>query len=191
MTGWRLTSLMPAMMRCLSSYFEATRMWRKTERANLEKKPSTRLSQEPCLGVKVNSKRSVAWRRPLGARARNVRQSSNILTAHRQFDRIPPSCITPILVQPIANEESTNRLPVPLRPVSWNRSSSRPRPFEERLAPHSSDAAARASVERQCCVKRGGAGAGGGLRGVTPPFRPDTPRVVARGGLYQFCIRVS
>ena len=92
MTGWRLTSLMPAMMRCLSSYFEATRMWRKTERANLEKKPSTRLSQEPCLGVKVNSKRSVAWRRPLGARARNVRQSSNILTAHRQFDRIPPSC---------------------------------------------------------------------------------------------------
>jgi hypothetical protein len=33
------------------------------------------------------------------------------------------SAITPILVQPIANEESTNRLPVPLRPVSWNRSS--------------------------------------------------------------------
>ena len=27
------------------------------ERASLEKKPSTRLSQEPCLGVKVNSKR--------------------------------------------------------------------------------------------------------------------------------------
>jgi hypothetical protein len=67
-------------------------MWRKTERANLEKKPSTRLSQEPCLGVKVNLKRSVARRRPLGARARNVHQSSNILTAHRQFDRIPPSC---------------------------------------------------------------------------------------------------
>ena len=32
-------------------------MWRRTERASLEKKPSTRLSQEPCLGVKVNSKR--------------------------------------------------------------------------------------------------------------------------------------
>jgi hypothetical protein len=30
-------------------------MWRRTERASLEKKPSTRLSQEPCLGVKVNS----------------------------------------------------------------------------------------------------------------------------------------
>jgi hypothetical protein len=45
------------MMRCLSSYFEATRMWRRTERANLEKKPSIKLSQEPCLGVKVNSKR--------------------------------------------------------------------------------------------------------------------------------------
>src|SRR4030095_8727781 len=44
---------MPAMMRSLSSCFEATRMWRRTERANLEKNPSTRLSQEPCLGVKV------------------------------------------------------------------------------------------------------------------------------------------
>jgi hypothetical protein len=32
-------------------------MWRSTERASLEKKPSTRLSQEPCVGVKVNSKR--------------------------------------------------------------------------------------------------------------------------------------
>ena len=57
MTGWRLTSSMPAMMRSLSSCFDATRMWRRTERANLEKKPSMRLSQEPCLGVKVNSKR--------------------------------------------------------------------------------------------------------------------------------------
>jgi hypothetical protein len=52
-----LTCLMPAMMRSLSSSFEATRMWRRTERANLEKKPSTRLSHEPCLGVKVNWKR--------------------------------------------------------------------------------------------------------------------------------------
>ena len=32
-------------------------MWRSTERASLEKKPSMRLSHEPCLGVKVNSKR--------------------------------------------------------------------------------------------------------------------------------------
>jgi hypothetical protein len=39
MTGWRLTSSMPAMMRSLSSCFEATRMWRRTERANLEKNP--------------------------------------------------------------------------------------------------------------------------------------------------------
>jgi hypothetical protein len=31
-------------------------MWRRTERASLEKKPSTRFSQEPCLGVNVNSK---------------------------------------------------------------------------------------------------------------------------------------
>src|SRR5208337_3244097 len=42
---------MAAMMRCLSSCLDATRMWRRTERASLEKKPSTRLSQEPCLGV--------------------------------------------------------------------------------------------------------------------------------------------
>ena len=67
MTGYRLTSSIPPMMRSLSSCFDATRMWRRTERANLEKKPSMRLSQEPCLGVKVNSKRltglvaSQAW----------------------------------------------------------------------------------------------------------------------------------
>src|SRR6202521_6116434 len=60
MTGWRFTSSMPAIMRCLSSCFEVTRMWRKTDRANLEKKPSMRLSHEPCLGVKVN------WKRPGG-----------------------------------------------------------------------------------------------------------------------------
>src|SRR5207342_1452591 len=48
---------MAAMIRSLSSCLDATRMWRSTERASLEKKPSTRLSQEPCLGVKVNSKR--------------------------------------------------------------------------------------------------------------------------------------
>ncbi len=41
MTGWPLTSSMPAMMRCFSSCFDVTRMWRNTERANLEKKPST------------------------------------------------------------------------------------------------------------------------------------------------------
>ena len=64
MTGWRLTSSMPAMMRSLSSCFEATRMWRRTERANLEKKPSMRLSHEPCLGVKVNSKRPLVGGEP-------------------------------------------------------------------------------------------------------------------------------
>jgi hypothetical protein len=50
-----------AMRRSLSSCLDATRMWRSTERASLEKKPSTRLSQEPCLGVKVNSKRCAGW----------------------------------------------------------------------------------------------------------------------------------
>src|SRR5208282_1681550 len=56
-TGCRLNSSMAAMLRFLSSCLDATRIWRSTERASLEKKPSTRLSQEPCLGVKVNSKR--------------------------------------------------------------------------------------------------------------------------------------
>src|SRR5208337_1700790 len=53
----RLKSSMAAMMRSLSSFLDATRMWRRIERASLEKKPSMRLSQEPCLGVKINSKR--------------------------------------------------------------------------------------------------------------------------------------
>ena len=34
--------MMPSVMRSLSSCFEATRIWRRTERANLEKKPSMR-----------------------------------------------------------------------------------------------------------------------------------------------------
>jgi hypothetical protein len=59
--------------------------------------------------------------RPLGARARNPRQSINILTAHRQFDRMPPSCHHTNPRSANANEESTNRLPVPPRLVSWNR----------------------------------------------------------------------
>ena len=37
-------------------------MWRSTERASLENKPSMRLSQEPCVGVKVNSKRCAGCR---------------------------------------------------------------------------------------------------------------------------------
>ena len=45
------------MMRSLSSSLVATRIWRSTERASLEKKPSTSVSHEPCLGVKMNSKR--------------------------------------------------------------------------------------------------------------------------------------
>ena len=78
MTGWRLTSSMPAMMRCLSSCFDVTRIWRRTERANLEKKPSIRLSQEPCLGVKVKSKRpGFPW--PVPARS-----------YHRHEDARPP-----------------------------------------------------------------------------------------------------
>ena len=53
----RLMSSMAARILSFSSCLEATRMCRRTERASLEKKPSMRLSQEPCLGVKVNAKR--------------------------------------------------------------------------------------------------------------------------------------
>jgi hypothetical protein len=42
-------------------------MWRRTERASFEKKLSTRLSQEPCFGAKVNSKG-----RAVGAAARRA-----------------------------------------------------------------------------------------------------------------------
>ena len=59
--GVAVEMVMAAMMRSLSSCLDATRMWRRTERASLEKKPSTRLSQEPCLGVKMNSKRPTGW----------------------------------------------------------------------------------------------------------------------------------
>ena len=45
---------------------------------------------------------------------------------HRSSPIRPHAAITPVLVQPIANEESTNSLSVPLRLVSWNRSSSTP-----------------------------------------------------------------
>jgi len=41
----------------LSSALDATRMWRSMERAILEKKPSTRLSHEPCLGVNTKQNR--------------------------------------------------------------------------------------------------------------------------------------
>ena len=47
---WIALKSSTAAMRRLSSCLEATRMWRRTERASLEKKPSTRLSQEPGWG---------------------------------------------------------------------------------------------------------------------------------------------
>src|SRR6266478_3559592 len=50
MTGCRLTSLMPSMMRSFSSCFDATRMWRRTERANLEKKPLDEVEPGAVLG---------------------------------------------------------------------------------------------------------------------------------------------
>jgi hypothetical protein len=41
-----LKKFIAAMMRSLSFCLDATRMWRRTERVSLEKKPSMRLSQE-------------------------------------------------------------------------------------------------------------------------------------------------
>jgi hypothetical protein len=52
-------SLMKTSRRSLSSCLEATRMWRSGERASLEKKPSMRLSHDPCVGVNVNVKRPI------------------------------------------------------------------------------------------------------------------------------------
>src|SRR5215468_974029 len=50
MTGSRLRSLMNSMMRCFNSCVELTRMWRSTERAALEKKPSTRVEPGTVFG---------------------------------------------------------------------------------------------------------------------------------------------
>src|SRR2546421_572860 len=50
---------MKAIGRSLSSCLEVTRMWRSTERASLEKKPSMRLSHDPCVGVNVKVKRPI------------------------------------------------------------------------------------------------------------------------------------
>src|SRR5207237_2908755 len=43
----------------LEFVLELTRMWRSTERASLEKKPSMRLSHDPCVGVNVKVKRPI------------------------------------------------------------------------------------------------------------------------------------
>ena len=45
------------MILVLSSALDATRIWRSIERVIFEKKPSTRLSHEPCLGVNTKQKR--------------------------------------------------------------------------------------------------------------------------------------
>jgi hypothetical protein len=62
------------------------------------------------------------------ARCASTKCPSIVQYPHRSSPIQPHTAIAPILVQPIANVESTNRLRVSLRPVSWNRSSSRPRP---------------------------------------------------------------
>src|SRR5450755_2905580 len=57
------------MMRSLSSCLDVTRMWRRTDRASLEKKPSTRLSHEPCFReVGVNDFRVATEQRELSTK---------------------------------------------------------------------------------------------------------------------------
>ena len=97
MTGWRLTSSIPAMMRSLSSCFDVTRMWRRIERANLEKKPSMRLSQEPCLGVKgeleavrrLSGEPSLGFSGDVGRMVVEVSSGSSAIGA-RRFQAITP-----------------------------------------------------------------------------------------------------
>jgi hypothetical protein len=50
-TGEALISVMPVVMRCLSSAVEVTRVCCRNVRAIFENAHSIRLSQEPCLGV--------------------------------------------------------------------------------------------------------------------------------------------
>ena len=50
---------MKAIRRSVSSCLELTRMWRNSERASLEKKPSMSLSHEPWDGVNVKVKRQI------------------------------------------------------------------------------------------------------------------------------------
>ena len=52
-------SAIKAVRRSLSSCLERTRMWRRTERASFEKKPSMRLSHDPWVGVNVKVKRPI------------------------------------------------------------------------------------------------------------------------------------
>ena len=60
MTGWRLTSSMPAMMRCFSSCFDVTRIWRRTERANFREEAFDQVEPGAVLGRE--GKVEAAWR---------------------------------------------------------------------------------------------------------------------------------
>src|ERR1700751_6333917 len=74
------------------------------------------------LAISEKHLRTLHPARRLGSRARNGQQARNLAVIHRQLDRLTPSChdTTP---RSVSNEESTNMLPVPSMPVSWNRSS--------------------------------------------------------------------
>jgi hypothetical protein len=63
LTGWRFTWSMPAIavMRSLSSCFEVTRMWRKTDRANLEKNVAPRFANRKTRNPPSNHGFHDAW----------------------------------------------------------------------------------------------------------------------------------
>src|SRR5215471_2368174 len=65
-------SAIKAIRRSPSSCLELTRMWGSTERASLEKKPSMRLSHDPCVGVNVKVKRPTGRRQPARGLARDM-----------------------------------------------------------------------------------------------------------------------
>ena len=97
MTGWRFTSSMPAHNALFEFVFAVTRMWRRTDRANLDKKPSMRLSHEPCLGVKVNSKRP-------GGRA----SSQALVSLDMCAERLSRTSLIAVLAPRSANRKTRN-----------------------------------------------------------------------------------
>src|ERR1022692_3605297 len=90
------------------------------------------------LAISQKHLRTLHPARRFGSRARNGQQPRNVAVIHRQLDRLPPSChdTTP---RSVSNEESTNLLPVPSRPVSWNRSSSMSSDMTNASLPNSRD----------------------------------------------------
>ena len=59
-------------------------MWRSTERASLEKKPSMRLSHDPCVGVNVKVKRPIGW---AASQTRGLARDMSGMVVENDLDR--------------------------------------------------------------------------------------------------------